>query len=166
MDVRAFAQGYLDLIQAQDRGRGVGQATDYLQPIVSLEDLLLIARGQLFAMTDVAVLNTSTLITRVPQGELWRIKRGHIRWRAAAGGGITQGMVLISAQQPNWNNQRLAVSDPTSALAATSIWQRFTLDGLLGVWLPPGTEILTFAVEVTGAGNLADVALWYESLLV
>lgn len=90
MDVASFARGYLSLIGSQDRGRGVSQAADFLQPVVNLQDYL----GCNFRSTDAGQIanyvNASALVT-IPTGEVWDVKNVTARILTPPAGVVTQG---------------------------------------------------------------------------
>lgn len=161
MEIQTFIAGYVDMVQSQDRGLGISQASDYLQGQLDLTDQsMLTRRDHLVASGAVGAAYQGFIA--VPPGYIYRIQALGARWTTAAGVVLTQGIISILTPSPSNPGLAFPISDgvdlAASSVAVRTIPQR-------GLWLPPGTTIGVSAASIVGAPQ-CQLNLWADRLKV
>jgi len=157
MDVAAFAPGYIDLLRSKDRGMGVRQAADYLQPVVDIGRLLEVDRITTAFVSFPGAVNNGNNdfdnIFTVPQGETWRlISYGFIITELVALGDAVVNHVLLHrppGADPSFGSSfHLHQFPDVNSLLVPEVWSGWMPPADL--WLAQGSTFGSF-FSVTGA---------------
>lgn len=164
-DVSAFARGYVDLIGSSDRGRGLGQAADFIQPTLDILNLLGANKRKLLvlpSLADITVPGGQADMT-VPAGKVWRAHFFALSFIVQAAESITDFHLLLIPPE---------AADAASAGGSIPITapQSFgpTPDGDLvwaanGFLLTPGTSLGHTCGAVTGGIRIVP-RLYFEEI--
>lgn len=165
MEIQTFVSGYVDLVQSQDRGRGISFAADYLQPSVDLTALAMLGRREVIASlaANVNTPNTFTPLLTVPDREVWRVQALAGTWSTGIGVSLFNGSVALRVPSANTPLNVIKVTDDIS-LAASQTGVRVAVQ-LRDCWLPSGTLIGGFPVGAIANPQL-QLTCWYDRLRV
>lgn len=156
MDVFTFARGYIDLIGARDRGRGLGQAADFVQPVLDVFDLLAIQkRRQILAGPTPLLAGPNTVaFANVPASTVWRVLSVEFDVDLVMGD-ICDSCHLIAAPSEGSDTPGMGISLTESATftGPLSVVRLAQFPG--GLLFPAGTSFLVHwdATLAAGAPN-------------
>jgi len=100
MEVSAFARGYLALIDANNKGQGLGQAADSISPTIDLRAYLgaNLRKSYVYSQTNMVTGVNSGLI--VPVGKVWHIRAMSANMGPTAGAGNSVNRATLFAIPP------------------------------------------------------------------